>query len=177
MQGPRSAALGAAAMVALGLVGCGQNHSTASSSAPLTTSVTTAAARSGALPSGDTLADVLYRISDPAVAGTAKLNLVEDATAGDATTLDKFATALKDNGYDPPTFTATDIAWSDARPEDVVATITVTKPGNTGDGGSFPMEFAPAKDGWQLSQETLTMLLDFSGTPTGTSSISPTPTG
>lgn len=160
------AALGAAAVIAavhaaLGLAGCGLPDSPAPPSAP---PLTSPAPRAGALPAPEALTDVLYRIADPGVPGTAKLALVQDATPGDAATLDRFATALKDSGYTPPTFAAGDLSWSDANPVDVLATITVTRPDHDG-GGSFPMEFAPRPGGWQLSRDTFTMLLDFSSAP------------
>ena len=116
---------------------------------------------------------MLYRLADPSVPGTKKLNLVEGATPDDANALDRFATALHDGGYVPMTVNASDIAWSDRNPAAVMANINVTTP-NPGVGGfSFPMEFKPYQGGWQLSQQTAAMLLAFGNSHLSTS---PTPT-
>jgi hypothetical protein len=108
---------------------------------------------------------VLYRLADPAVPGTQKLNLVESATPDNAAALEKFATALVDGGYSPVTFNATDIAWSDKDPADVAATVNVTSP--NAPGFSFPMEFKPYQGAWQLSHQTADMLLGFGNSQTG----------
>lgn len=126
------------------------------------------------MPPQEALTGVLYRLADPGVAGTDKLNLVEGATPDDAAALDKFATALLDGGYAPMTFEARDIAWSDRNPADVVATVDVGTPNPGAAGFSFPMEFKPYQGGWQLSQRTAQMLLTFSGSAPGPSSP-PTP--
>lgn len=116
------------------------------------------------LPDAAALTDVLYRLADPAVPGTEKLTLVEGATAEDTEAINKFANALRDNGFDPITFSATAIGWSDRTPGDVVATIDVT-PG--GDAGVFssPMDFHPFEDGWQLARGTAALLLTFPAAP------------
>jgi hypothetical protein len=120
------------------------------------------------LPPPQALTDVLYRLADPAVPGTQKLSLVESATPDDAAALEKFATALVDGGYAPPTFNATDIAWSDKDPADVVATVNVTSPNRDAPGFSFPMEFKPYQGGWQLSHQTADMLLGLGNSQTAT---------
>lgn len=114
------------------------------------------------MPPPDALTDVLYRLADPGVPGSQKLNLIEGATPDSAGALDKFANALLDGGYAPMTFTARDIAWSDRHPADVVATVDVTTPNPGMSGFTFPMEFKPHQGGWQLSQQTAEMLLAFS---------------
>lgn len=114
------------------------------------------------VPPPDALTDVLYRLADPSVPGTDKLILIEGATPDSAPALDKFANALLDGGYAPMTFTARDIAWSDRRAGDVVATVDVTTPNPGTSGFTFPMEFKPHQGGWQLSQQTADMLLAFS---------------
>ena len=58
-------------------------------------------------------------------------------------TLDNFTKALQDNHMIPLTFTATDLAWSDENPGNVVATVNATGPDPEAGGLSFPMEFAP----------------------------------
>lgn len=128
------------------------------------------------MPPPEALTDVLYRLADPSVPGTEKLNLVEGATADDAAALDKFAIALLDSGYAPMTFEATDIAWSDRDPADVVANINLTTPNRDVRGFSFPMEFKPCQGGWQLSQQTADMLLAFGNSHAGASPTPPAPT-
>ena len=84
------------------------------------------------------------------------------ATADEAGTIDRFAAALRDGGFTPLTFAASEIRWSDHQPGDALATINVTtsNPANPG-GFTFPMEFRPHNGGWQLSRETADMLLAF----------------
>lgn len=173
------AVLSAAAIVAaLGMSACSGNRSDSApstpalpvTSAPPAPVQTPAAAPAPApqippVPVPEALTDVLYRLADPAVPGIEKVDLVEGASADKAVVLDKFATALRDGGYAPMTFDATDIAWSDRDPADVVANITVT-PANPDAGGfSFPMEFTPYQRGWQLSERTAEMLLVFGKAP------------
>jgi len=175
----RAAVLSAATYVAaLGLSGC--SHHAEPNSSPATSEATTSSvvvaptASASALPAPEVLIDVLSRLADPAVPGTDKLGLVEGATADNAAMIDKFAKALQDNGFNPLTFAATDIAWSDKIPGDVRATINITtsNPANPG-AFTFPMEFRPVQDGWQLSRQTADMLLAFGNTQTG---ATPTPT-
>jgi hypothetical protein len=116
------------------------------------------------------LTDVLYRLADPAVKGSDKLDLIEDTTPGDAATIDRFAFALRDNGFSPLTCTATDIAWSGHVPGNALATINITTSNPTQSGGfTFPMEFHPFRDGWQLSRQTADMVLAFGNARTDAS--------
>jgi hypothetical protein len=120
---------------------------------------------------------VLGRLADPNVPGTSKLNLVEGATPDSAATLDKFTNALRDNGYQPMTFVADNIAWSDKNPADVVATVTVKTARASNGVFTFPMEFAPSAGGpggWQLSKRTAQMLLALGNSP-GPSTPPPAP--
>jgi hypothetical protein len=118
------------------------------------------------LPPPEALTDVLYRLADPGIPGTQKLNLIEGATPDSAPVLDKFAIALLNGGYAPMTFTARDIAWSERHPADVVATVDVGTPNPGKSGFTFPMEFKPHQGGWQLSQKTADMLLAFGSSQT-----------
>ncbi len=104
---------------------------------------------------------MLTRLSDPAVAGADKIGLVEMATADDAAALDKFGKALADNGALPLTFDAVDLKWSDTEAGNVVATVNVTTANSPPATFSFPMEFTPVPDGWQLTRKTADLLLDF----------------
>ena len=79
--------------------------------------------------------------------GADKVGLVEHATAGDAAALDRFGRALQDGGFMPLTFEATDVAWAQATPGNVVATIVV----KAAEPASrrrlhLPMEFTPLRD-------------------------------
>jgi hypothetical protein len=116
---------------------------------------------SSPLPAQAALIDVLTRLSDPAVAGADKIGLVELATADDAAALDKFGKALADNGALPLTFDAVDLKWSDTEAGNVVATVNVTTANSPPATFSFPMEFTPVPDGWQLTRKTADLLLDF----------------
>jgi hypothetical protein len=160
--------LSAATIVAaLWLSGCAprtpDNADTATTPSPTNTAAP--APQSAPLPDPAALTDLLGRLADPAVPGTDKLPLVEGATAGDAATLDNFTKALQDNHMIPLTFTATNLAWSDENPGNVVASVNATGPDPEAGGLSFPMEFAPAVGGWELSRQTADMLLVFGDSP------------
>ena len=161
------------AAVMLGVSGCLHSQSTsAPPAAPSTTTATpgaTATPKTAPLPPPEALTDVLYRLADPALPGLAKLHLVEGSHPDDAPVFDRFANALLVGGFAPPTFNASDIAWSDRNPSDVTATVNVTGPAVPG--FTFPMEFKPHEGGWQLSAQTAATLLAF-----GTSHPSPSPT-
>ena len=158
--GAATALLGLAG-AALGVSGCSSHDQV--SQTQLTLVQPTAAAPTadpGPLPAPEALADVLYRLADPAVPGPAKLPLVQNATPADAAAADRFATAMRDTGFVPVTVTATGLRWSPAQPGDVVATVKIAAPDRGGE-FTFPMEFARNGDGWQLTRETAAMLLAF----------------
>lgn len=172
--------LGAAAVVvALGLSACTQHEAENASpvvpSLPPTTSSTPAAAPTAPLPAPEALTDVLSRLSDPAVPGADKVNLIEGATPQNAAALDKYATALGDNGYLPMTFTAENLAWSDTKPSNVTATIDIATAQPDNRGFTFPMEFTPFHGGWQLSRQTAEMLLALGNSPDETPPASTPP--
>ena len=124
---------------------------------------------SSPLPSPEVLIDVLARLSDPAVPGADKIDLVELATADDAAALDKFGKALADNGALPLTFEATDLKWSETEAGNVVATVDVTTANKPPGKFTFPMEFTPVRDKWELTRKTADLLLDFGEAQTATS--------
>jgi hypothetical protein len=167
-----SVALSATTVVAaFGLAGCSHSEpkvlpSTSSAVvSPTSSPLILAAPPTAPLPVPEALVDVLNRLVDPTLPGMNKINLVEGATPDSAVTLDKFITALRDNGYLPMSFAANNIAWSDKNPSNVVATVTVnTAKGNNGT-FTFPMEFAPFQGGWQLSRRTAEMLLALGNSP------------
>lgn len=170
---PRLAAGAVTAAVAVALAGCSASAPRPGAvPAPETTAAEPPAAPAGVLPPPEALTEVIYRLADPVVPGTEKLPLVEGATAADAETLDRFAAALRDGGFDPVRIGASDIRWAETRPADVVATIEVAPGGAAaaeaapadGDdaaGFRFPMEFRPEGGGWQLTRETAEMVLAF----------------
>jgi outer membrane biosynthesis protein TonB len=170
-----SVALSAAtAVAAFGLAGCSHSEpkvlpSTSSAAvSPTSSPLIVTAPPTAPLPVPEALVDMLNRLVDPALPGMNKINLVEGATPESAVTLDKFITALRDNGYLPMSFVANNIAWSDKNPSNVVATVTVnTAKGNNGT-FTFPMEFAPFQGGWQLSRRTAEMLLALGNSPAPT---------
>ncbi len=151
--------LGAATLVAaFWLSGCTRE---VAAPTPTATTAVSASQNTSPLPEPVALTDLLGRLADPAVPGTDKLPLVQDATASDAGALDNFTRALQDNHMVPLTFTAADMAWSDQSPGNVVANITATGPDPNIGGLSFPMEFIPVGGGWQLSRRTVDTLLVF----------------
>ena len=168
----------ATAAAVLGVSGCSsgesKNSSSAAESAAPATSSPPAAPPAALLPPPEALTDVLSRLADPNVPGINKVNLIEGATPESAATLDKFTNALRDNGYQPMTFVAENIAWSDKNPSDVMATITVKTAHANNGAFMFPMEFTPAQEGWQLSKRTAETLLALGNSP-GTNTPAPAP--
>jgi hypothetical protein len=169
----RAAVLSAVAIAAaLGLSGCSGDNKT-SQPAPVETpppiTENTAAPAADPLPPPTALTDVLARLADPNIPGPDKVGLVEYATADDAAALDRFGRALRDGGYMPVTFEATDLDWSQSHHGNVVANVTV-KSANPPAGGDFrfPMEFSPTHGSWQLTRQTADMLLQLGQEPTAT---------
>ncbi len=171
------------AVAAVVLAGCSHNGPkivSSPSSAVRTTSSPPiiAAPPTAPLPAPDALIDVLNRLADPNVPGINKVTLVEGATPESAGTLDKFTTALRDNGYLPMTFAANNLAWSDKNPSNVAATVSVTTSQANNRNFTFPMEFAPSsppQGGWQLSRRTAEMLLALGNSPAPSPAPAPAP--
>jgi hypothetical protein len=103
---------------------------------------------------------VLYRLSDPAVPGADKVGLIEYATADDAAALDRFGRALADGGALPLTIEATDLRWSESEPGNVLANVTVATANPQAGKFTYPMEFTPVRDAWQLNRKTADLLLE-----------------
>ena len=148
-------------MAAFGLCGCDSPPPPAAPETETTSIVASAEPAASPLPAPEALIDVLNRLSDPAVPGADKVGLVELATADDAAALDKFGRALADNGALPLAFEAVDEKWSETETGNVVATVNVTTANKPPGKFSFPMEFMPARDGWELTRKTADLLLDF----------------
>jgi hypothetical protein len=159
----RIAVLSAATIgAALGLCGCSSADHPAKNSHPTTSALSAApeAPPAAPLPAPEALTTVLDRLADVNVPGADKVGLVEQGTANDAAALDKFGRALADNGFTPLTFEADDLAFSQTEPKNVVATVKVTAGGEDSTRNfSFPMEFTPHGDGWQLTRHTADLLL------------------
>jgi hypothetical protein len=167
-----------ACAVAFGLSGCSRDaHDVSPETAPVPMSASlsptspSGAPRTAPLPPPEALAAVLYRLADPALPGTQKLNLVEGATPENAGVFDQFAGALVNGGYVPLKVDVRDVGWSDRDPADVVAIVNLSSSNPRGPKFSFPMEFKPYQGGWQLSARTAEVLLAFQ-----TASVAPPPT-
>ncbi|PLV50145.1 hypothetical protein [Mycobacterium simiae] len=170
----------AAAAAVIGLAACSHSQpkvlpSSNPATAPATsTPLIVTAPPTAPLPVPEALVGVLNRLVDPSIPADNKVSLIEGATPETPATLDKFISALRDNGYLPMSFVANNIAWSDKNPANVVATVTVnTAKGNNG-AFTFPMEFAPFEGGWQLSRHTAEMLLALSNSQAPAPSPGPT---
>ena len=157
---PTRGTLIAVVATAIGLAGCSEHVEPPADPMPrslLTTDAKTPVA--APLPSPDAITAVLYKIADPAVPSAQKIGLIQYGTAEDEAALDSFTRALRDNGFNPMTVTATDLLWSSGQPGDIVATITMSPVATPDNKFTFPMEFSPIKDGWQLNRRTATLLL------------------
>lgn len=113
---------------------------------------------------------MLYRLADTSIPAEQKLGLVQYATAADVTALGNFAEALKDGGFRALTVQATNLSWA-GTPGNVSATVTIGTADDPAKTFTFPMEFTPARDTWQLTKRTAEQLLQLGGatTPTPTS--------
>lgn len=168
----------ATTVAALSVCGCSRDIAAPPPPGPALSTTSTPAgaalpADPGPLPPPGALSDVMTRLADPAVPGADKLPLVQNTVPADAPALDRFAGALRDNGFNPVTVSASEIRWSDSHPGDVLAIVKITggKPGPPGVGPgefSFPMEFTRAGAGWQLTRETAEELLAFGNARTAT---------
>jgi hypothetical protein len=149
-------------VAALVVAGCAQTPAPAAS--PSRQPSTAAAAPSAApLPSPDALASVLYRLADTSIPVEQKVGLVQYATVDDQPVLTNFGEALKANGYVPLNVAATDLAWS-AQPGNVLANVTLSAADPAVKPFTYPMEFSPIRDTWQLTQRTADQLLPLAGT-------------
>ncbi len=120
------------------------------------------------LPPVDQLTGVLYRLADTSILAEQKVGLVQYAAADDRPALTNFGEALKDSGFTPLTVDATNLEWA-GEPGHVVATVTIGSPNPQVRPFTFPMEFAPIRDTWQLSRRSADQLLPLVGVtpPTG----------
>ncbi len=108
----------------------------------------------------------MYKLADPDVPGADKVGLVEYATADDAAALDRFGRALRDGGFTPLTIEARDLTWAQSHPGNVAATIVITSANRpSGSDFTYPMEFTPLRNTWQLTRQTTDLLLQLGATP------------
>lgn len=164
---PTRGTLVAVIVAAIGLAGCSEHVEPPADPMPrslLTTDAKTPAA--APLPPPDALTGVLYKIADPAVPSAQKIGLIQYGTAEDQAGLDNFTKALRDNGFNPMNVTATELLWSAGQPGDIIATITITSVAAPDNKFTFPMEFSPIRDAWQLNRQTANLLLKL-GQPGG----------
>jgi hypothetical protein len=158
-------------VAAFGLSGCGDDGRSAqpASPAPRTTAAE-AAPPVAPLPAPEALADVLYQLADPSIPVQRKIGLLQYGTVADEPALQNFGEALAANGFAPLTVTVTDLAWA-GQPGDVVANVTIGSTAPAARPFTYPLQFSPLRDTWQLTRRTADQLLPLvSATP-------PTPTG
>ena len=127
------------------------------------------------LPPPAALIDVMARIADPNVPGAAKVDLVEFATPDDAAAMDKFGKALADGGYQPLTFEATDLRWSEGTTGKVLALVIIKTANPQAADFKFPMEFNAVDGKWQLTRRTADALLHLGEAAATPPSPTPTP--
>ena len=132
----------------------------------------TAAPTAAPLPPPEVLTGVLYRLADTSIPAEQKLSLVQYATADDQAALDGFGHALADSGFRDLTITATDLAWS-AQPGNVIATVTIAAQKDPMKSFTYPMEFSPIRNNWQLTRRTADQLLLVGATPASTPAPTP----
>lgn len=160
-------------VTALGLSGCSSNDPPPPVPSPRVIPRTTGispAPTAAPLPAPEALAGVLYRLADTSIPAEQKLSLVQYATAEDQAALGNFGQALRDGGFREPTIQATDLTWS-AEPNNVIATVTIGTLDDPAKTFTFPMEFSPIRDTWQLTRRTADQLLQLGAPP------APTPPG
>jgi hypothetical protein len=143
-------------VAAFGFAGCAQPAPPAASSSHQPSTVSAPPATP--LPSPDVLTAVLSRLADTSVPAEQKVVLVQYATVDDQPVLTNFGEALKANGFSPLNVTATDLAWS-AQPGNVTANVTISTADPAVKPFTFPMEFSPMRDAWQLTRRTADQLL------------------
>ncbi|MDT5011089.1 MAG: hypothetical protein QOH57_2706 [Mycobacterium sp.] len=101
-------------------------------------------------------------LADTSVPGEQKVALVQYATAADGPALVQFGQALSDSGFAPTTVTATDLTWS-TTPGNVTADITIASANPAVKPFTYPMEFSPWRDAWQLTRRSADQLLPLGG--------------
>lgn len=171
----RATALGLiAAATVLGSAACNKAMPPAAEPLPSSTTPVQTSLNVAPLPPVDALTGVLYRLADPSVPPEQKVALIEHATTEDQAEIASFTKALADNGFNPLTVTATDLAWSANHPGNVVATVTLSSATAPGNKFTYPMEFSPQGTTWQLNRQSANLLLN-PGKPAGAGGPAPAP--
>jgi hypothetical protein len=101
---------------------------------------------------------VLYRLADISIPGEQKVGLVQYATVDDEAALTNFGEALRASGFTPLTVDASNLRWA-GDPGHVVADVTIGSLNTMAHPFTYPMDFAPIRDTWQLSRRTADQLL------------------
>jgi hypothetical protein len=146
-------------VAALGLAGCGDDRLPPPASARASFDTSRLAAPTVApLPPPDQLTGVIYRLADTSIPAEQKVGLVQYATADELPALGNFGEALRDSGFVPLAVDASGLAWA-GEPGHVVASVTIGSGNPDVRPFTYPMEFVPMRDGWQLSRRTADQLL------------------
>jgi hypothetical protein len=159
-------------VAALGLSGCSTDDAVpppSQNAAPSTTAVVPTP-MGAPLPAPDALTGVLFRLADTSIPAEQKLGLVQYSTPDDVAALGNFGQALRDGGFRALTIQATDLSWA-STPGNVSATVTIGTSDDPAKTFTYPMEFSPMRDTWQLTRRTADQLLQLG------SATTPTPTG
>ncbi len=168
---------------ALGLGACGAKSEEKPADAAIQTSPPTVEDQQAEvppatpLPPATALSDVMNRIADSNVPGADKTALIESATPADATAMDKFGQALRQNGYTPLNFEARDLRWVQGTPDAVWALVSLKSANEQAGDFSYPMEFILTDNAWQLTRRAADELLapdaDTPQTPSATAPPTP----
>jgi uncharacterized lipoprotein YbaY len=157
-------------VAALGLSGCSSDGEAPPPNQPAAQTAVVPAPVTAPLPAPDALTGVLFRLADTSIPAEQKLGLVQFSTPDDVAALGNFGQALNDSGFRSLTIQATDLSWA-GTPGNVLATVTVGTADDPAKTFTYPMEFNPLRDTWQLTRRTADQLLQLGSTAT------PTPTG
>lgn len=80
------------------------------------------------------------------------------ATADDEPVLKNFGEALQSSGFNPLNVAVADVTWA-GQPGNVLATVTISTADPAVKPFTYPMEFSPVRDGWQLTRRSADQLL------------------
>ena len=158
-------------VTAFGVSGCGSDQPPVPPASDRVHAMTpsTTAPDAAPLPPAEALTGVLYQLADTSIPPERKLALVQYATPDDQVALGNFGQALADGGFRDPTIEATDVLWAPT-PGNVQASVRIAPAADPARVFTFPMEFCPLREGWQLTRETADQLLVLGSAP-------PTPPG
>jgi hypothetical protein len=156
-----------AMVTAFGVSGCGSDEPPPPPVSERAQSTTPPSPAAAPLPPPEDLTAVLRQLADTSIPPERKLALVQYATPDDQAALGNFGQALSDSGFRDLTIDAADLAWAPT-PGNVDATVRIAPADDPARAFTFPMEFSPLRDGWQLTRQTADQLLVLGSTPTPT---------